>query len=483
MGKTAAKSASRTATGRASGRTPDRSSAGKPNAQMTYIQSLNYLDDRIDVEKARPTRVPADAFRLDRMRALLSALGDPQRDVKFVHVAGSKGKGSVCEMTASVMSACGYTVGLYTSPHLMDIRERIRLGGVPIAQQAFARIMTRCRDAADAIESRHGQPTYFELLTALAFAYFADRAVDLAVLEVGLGGRLDSTNVIDPEVCAIAGIQLEHTQILGDTLEQVAREKAGIMKPGITCVTFKQDEAVMAVFREVADEVGATLSVLGEDIDYSCRFEAAHQMGPHARVCVTTARSAYEHLPVPLPGEHHALNCGLALALADKLKDRGFEAPERDVSAGLAATPANGRMELALESPRVYLDGAHTPESVGGLMRAIGAHVRYDSMVVVFGCAADKHVDGMLAELARGADKIVFTKSENNPRAMDPAELQRRFAEISPKMAQTEASVKEAINTAARAIGREDLICVTGSFWVAGEAKKLIVDRQKKQKA
>lgn len=475
MAKTGTKAAGRGV------KAPKRSA--RKTGGLTYTQALQYLDDRVDVEKTRPSRVPQDAFKLDRMRALLDEMGNPQRDVKFVHVAGSKGKGSVCEMVASIMEACGYTVGLFTSPHLVDIRERIRLGGQPIGQQAFARLMTICRDAADAIEKRHGSATYFELLTALGLAYFADRAVDLAVIEVGLGGRLDSTNVIDPEVCAIAGIQLEHTQILGDTLGAIAREKAGIMKAGVTCVTFKQDDEVMGVFDEVAEEVGATVSVLGKDIEYSCRFEAAHQMGPHARVCVSTPRSAYEHLPVPLPGEHQAMNCGLALAVADKLKDRGFVTPEREVALGLAKTPANGRMELVLEQPRIYVDGAHTPPAVGGLMRGMGAHLRYDSMVVVFGCAADKHVDGMLEELARGADKVVFTRSSDNPRAMDPGELAKRFAEICPKMAQVEPTVKDAINTAARAVGREDLICVTGSFWVAGEAKRLLIEREKKKAA
>ena len=186
---------------------------------LTYIGALRWLDERVNVEKLRPT-APAvrGAFKLDRMRALVDRLGNPHRQLKFVHVAGSKGKGSVCEMVASALGACGYTVGLFTSPHLADVRERIRLGGDMISQYAFAQAATRVRDAAAGLPAKHQEVTYFEAITAMALCYFADKAVDVAVLEVGLGGRLDSTNVVTPEVSAITSIQLEHTALLGDTL-------------------------------------------------------------------------------------------------------------------------------------------------------------------------------------------------------------------------------------------------------------------------
>ncbi|MEQ8769078.1 MAG: folylpolyglutamate synthase/dihydrofolate synthase family protein [Phycisphaerales bacterium] len=441
---------------------------------MTYAGAVRWLDERTNVEAMRPGRVTSEAFKLDRMRALLANLGNPHEAIKLVHVAGSKGKGSVCEMLASCLGACGYTTGLFTSPHLTDVRERVRLGGEPITQYSFAQQMNAIREAAEKLPAKLGEATYFELLTALAFRFFAEKAVDVAVIEVGLGGRLDSTNVITPEVSAITTIQLEHTQLLGDTLAKIAREKAGIMKPGVTTITVPQEDSVMEVFRAHAEEVGATLAVLGEDIDYSWRFVASHDMGPHARVSVSTPRTDYEHLAVPLPGEHQAANCGVVLALLDRLREGGFEAPERDVAVGLASTPRNGRLEQVLDSPRILVDGAHTPVSLGALVKSIGAHVRYDSMVVIFGCAADKDIDGMLAEVSRGADKVIFTRAADNPRAADPADLSRRFGEMSTKMSQVEPTLKDAINTAARAVGREDLICITGSFHLAGEAKKLV---------
>lgn len=458
-----------------------RTKPTRPRRFAGYDSALKYLDSHVNVERTRPSQLDKDMFKLDRMRAILEHLKNPQHEVRFVHVAGTKGKGSVVEMTASALSACGYATGVYTSPHLTDIRERIRIGTDLISEDEFTRCLGHVAGAAQAVESAHGPATYFELITAMAFRYFAERAVDIAVVEVGLGGRLDSTNVITPEVSVITAIQLEHTQLLGESIELIAREKAGIMKPGVTTFTFPQDESVMAVFREMAQQVGAELQVLGDGVDFSWRFESSPELGPHARVCLATARSNHEHLPVPLPGQHQAYNCGLALAVLDKLRERGFETGERPVAVGLAKTPRLGRLEEVWRSPRILIDGAHTTESIHALVKAIGAHIRYDSMVVVFGCAADKDLPGMIDKIGLGADKIIFTRSSANPRAADPAELQHLFIERHGKMAQVEPTLKEAINTAARAVGRGDLILVTGSFYLAGEAKKLLREAAEKK--
>jgi dihydrofolate synthase/folylpolyglutamate synthase len=448
-----------------------------------YTAALRYLGDRVNFERARMDRVPPDAFKLDRMAALLEELGSPQRDVKCVHIAGSKGKGSVVEMTASCLTACGYATGIYTSPHLVDVRERIRIGTEAIPYQQFARLTQKVGEASEAISKKHGEATYFEILTAMALCYFAEQAVDIAVIEVGLGGRLDATNLVHPEVTAITAIQLEHTAILGDTVDKIAREKAGIFKPGVTALTIPQPAPVIEALRDVAARVGSPLEIVGTDIDFSYRFESTHDMGPHARVCLTTNRSNYEHLPVPLKGEHQAHNCGLALAILDKLRDRGFETPERKVAEGLARTPNEGRLEVLGHQPRIVLDGAHTPDSIHCLVKAIGAHIRYDSMVVIFGCAADKDVKAMLSKIALGADKIIFTRAAGNARAMDPRELQRKFAEISPKMTQIARTLPDALSIASRAVHRDDLICVTGSFHLVGEAKKILAEQGLGKKA
>ncbi len=451
--------------------------AKKKAPDLTDLASvMEWLQHRVDVERLGASRAAQDAIKLDRMHRLMHLLGDPHRAFKSVHVAGTKGKGSTCEMTAACLEACGYTVGIYTSPHLIDVRERIRINRQLIAQADFVRVARTVADAEAKLDPAEGDATYFELLTAMAFVHFAEQAVDIAVVEVGLGGRLDSTNVIVPEVAAVASISLDHMQILGDTVEKIAREKAGIFKPGVPAVAMNQGESVVAVFREAASAVGAPLEIVGRDIDFSIRVDPTAPGGPRSRVSVFTARNSYEHMSVPLLGEHQAHNCGLALAILDKLSERGFKTPEAGVTRGLATVTMPGRMELLRTSPRLLLDGAHNADSIRCLMRAISAQLHPDSMVVIFGCAADKDIDGMLRELALGADKVIFTRS-GNTRAADPRDLARRFTESSGKMCQTAPDLPAAIDLAKRGVRRDDLVCVTGSLYLVGDAKAMLQAR------
>lgn len=443
-----------------------------------YEEAVAYLTARFNVEAVRPTHVDAKTtFKLDRMTALLERLGNPHVSFKSVHVAGSKGKGSVCEMAAAGLEACGFTTGLYTSPHMIDLLERIRISQQKISREDFVTHLSRAAGAAADIAKSHGEATHFELLTAVAFLHFAEQAVDIAIIECGLGGLTDATNVITPEVSALTAIQLEHTHLLGKTLEEIARQKAGIMKPGVPAVSVPQPDEVAKVFREEAARLGTTVAFLGADIDYSYRFESTPDRGPHTRVIVTTDRSNFEHVAVPLKGEHQAANCGLALAILDRLRVRGLETPEAQVARGLDRTQANGRLELVHLRPRVLVDGAHNPESIQALVRALGAQVRYDSMVCVFGCAADKDITGMLQALSMGADKVIFTRASASARAADPRDLNRRFADLFGKGGQVAPNVKEALNLAALAVTRDDVIIVTGSFMVAGEAKRLLLEK------
>ena len=398
-------------------KTPGVDAIAEIKPTRSYAQAVRNLESLPNMEKVRPDKpIVEEHLKLDRMRALAAAIGDPQTGLAFVHVAGSKGKGSVVEMVASSLTGCGYGVGVYTSPHLVDVRERIRIGDDPISEADFIKHFNAVIAAAGVIEPEFGSSSYFEVLTAMALRYFAEQAVDAAVLEVGLGGRLDATNIVTPAVTCVSQIQLEHTQILGNTLAEIAREKAGIFKPGVPALTVPQPDEVIDAMREVADRVELL----------------------------------------------------------------GFETPEVRVAEGLARTRRHGRAELIWDNPRIIIDGAHTRDSVGALVRAIGAHTRYDSMVVVFGCAADKDIDGLLEEISRGADKIVFTKS-SNPRAVDPELLRSRFTALTGKMSQVEPDVKAAINTAARALGKGDLMCVTGSFYIAGEAKKLFDEKAREK--
>jgi dihydrofolate synthase/folylpolyglutamate synthase len=314
-------------------------------------------------------------------------------------------------------------------------------------------------------------PTWFDVMTAIAFKYFADQKVDIAVIETGLGGRLDSTNVIKPEVAAITSISFDHMQQLGHTLARIATEKAGIFKPGVPAVTVTQVPEVEGVLKRVAAEVGAPLDVCGSSIEFSYRFEASRLGGRQYRVCLTTSNSHFEHITVPLFGEHQAINCGLAMAIIDKLKTRGLPIDDQKAMEGLARTTLQGRMELLTSKPRILVDAAHNAASVDAFMRAVGQHVPYDSMVLIFGCCGDKDIEGMLGRITGGADKVIFTRV-NSVRSANPHELAARYVEQYGKMAQVADTLEDALAIAYRAVTKEDIICITGSFYLVGEAKQ-----------
>lgn len=459
---------------------PANTATTDPGSITNYTTALRWLYEHADHERQRMVKYDQPTFNLDRMNRLLSLLGNPHDELKIVHVAGTKGKGSTCAMVGSMLRACGYTVGSYSSPHLVDLRERITINDHMIPYADCAELFKQIA----AVEHKFGktnQLTFFEIMTAAALLYFSEQAVDIVVLETGLGGRLDCTNVVTPLVTAITGISHDHTQLLGKTLPEIAREKAGIFKPGVPALTIAQDKEAGETLREVAEEVGTALEVTGKELDFSYRFEANRELGPHTRVCLTTETSKFEHLPVPLKGEHQAQNCGLALAILDKLKAHGFTLPVNKVIDGLAATELPGRMETVLDQPRVIIDGAHNGASITALTKSLGAHVQYDSLVMIFGCGQDKDINGMLKQIALGADKIIFTRAKANPRAEEPEDLMRRFNDLSPKMAQVASSLDAALKLAARAVSREDLIVVTGSFYLAGEARKYFIDAKAKQ--
>jgi len=412
-------------------------------------------------------------FNLSRMLRLLSRLGNPHRKFRSIHIAGSKGKGSTAHMVAAMLQRCGYTTGLYTSPHFVDIRERIRIDGELISEAAFTRLMAKIAPVARRMAKDN--PTFFELITAAAFLHFASRKVDFAVIETGLGGRLDSTNVIRPEVCAITNISYDHMAQLGTTLEAIAEEKAGIFKPGVPIISAPQRPGVKRVLRDQAARNGCELRFLSEDLEFSCRFESSRITGPQTRVCMATTTSRFDHVRVPLLGEHQAQNCGVALGIIDTLRARGFELDVQDAVEGLAQVRVEGRLETIRLQPHTVVDAAHNAASVAALMRAIGQNVSYDSMVVIFGCSADKDVAGMLDQLQLGADKVIFTRT-GTPRSADPHELLVQLQEKSHKMAQVEEDLLAAYQTACNCVSRDDLICITGSVHLVGLAKKLLAD-------
>jgi dihydrofolate synthase/folylpolyglutamate synthase len=460
-------------------RTTGKKKAGRSSSKVapvkakrafrTYQEALAYLLARTDYEKEERVRYNVTTFSLERMEKLLALLGNPHTKINTVHIAGTKGKGSTATMLAKMLEANGYTVGLYTSPHLVHLHERITINSQMISEAEVLALMNRLYRPIEKL-AKDDPPTFFEIMTALAFVYFADREIDIGVIETGMGGRLDSTNVIQPKVVGITSLSLDHKQQLGVTLDRIAMEKAGVFKRGVPAITVQQEPLAMSVLKAQAQAMKTPLSVTGVDIDFSFRFETSREHGPHTRICLSTPTSKFEHLRVPLHGRHQAINCGLALALLDKLKAAGYEIDNEKSAEGLNQVTLAGRMEMICEDPRIMIDGAHNAASIRALIHAIGQNIPYDSMVMIFGCNSDKDIPGMLAELQYGADKVIFTRS-HSAKAVPPQELADMYTELCGKMCQTASSLGEALLLARSAVGREDLICITGSFYLIGQAK------------
>lgn len=452
--------------------------SGTSTAIRTYRSALNYLNSAINFERQSPKILGRTTFTLGRMQRLLAALGNPHREVKTVHIVGTKGKGSTLAMLGNMLQGCGFKVGDFTSPHILDVRERIKVNGTMISEARFTRLMKVVARAAR--KPRVGDPTYFELLTAVAFLHFVELDVDIALIEAGLGGRLDSTNIISPEVIGMTAISLDHTAYLGTTLASIAQEKSGVFKRGVTVVCSPQREDVDRIFRAAASEVDAPIRMIGKEIGFSCRFESSRGLGPHTRICITAPTNRYDHVHAPLLGDHQAINCAVALGLLDVLKTRGFEIDDQKAFDGLATVKLAGRMEMICDEPRIMVDGAHNAASVDATMRAIGQNVPYDSMVIIFACQKDKDISGMLRYIRLGADKVIFTKT-GSPRSADPVDLAAEFSDMSSKMCQVADSLEEALSIANRAVTRDDLICITGSFYLVGRAKRLQAKLNKKK--
>ena len=446
----------------------------------TFNTAVRYLLEQTDLERARSVKYDKDTFKLDRMSKLLDALGNPQESVRTAHIAGTVGKGSTVAMIASILQHADFTVGTFTSPHLMDIRERIAINGQMIEKSAFTSLASQvCKIA----EKHTPDATYFELLTGMAIQYFAEQAVDIAIIETGLGGRLDATNLTHPDITLLTLVDYDHMHLLGKDLESIAAEKAGIMKPGIPVISVPQAPAAEEVLRAKAEEIGTSIRFVSKEIEFSSRFCVSDDLGPHTRICLITGRSQYMHLPVPLPGAHQATNCALALAAIDAIAGESETIEESIVYRGLADTTVPGRMERVWQKPAILVDGAHNPASLECLMRTVGAHIPNDSMICIFGCCQDKDIDGLLDKVALGGDKIIFTKASNQPRAAEPEDLAKRFAERHNRVCQVEPQLASALEIAAQAASRDDLICITGSFYLVGEAKRHLAQLASKRAA
>ncbi len=450
-----------------------------------YPSALDFLLRHINYERTVAMPYDTAALKLDRMRRLLALVGDPHLGLKCVHIAGTKGKGSTAAMIAAVLQAAGMRTGLYTSPHLSAIEERIVIDGQPCSQSEFASLAAELEAAVEKLPlhgtaKETGGPTFFEVTTAMAFLHFARQKVDCAVLEVGLGGRLDSTNVCQPQVSIITSISFDHTRQLGNTLAAIASEKAGIIKPGVPVVSGVTSDEPREVIRRVAREAGAPLLERGSEFDF--------RTGPprSARQAMDYRQGPYELCDVGLGmiGEHQAANAAVAICALRRLVEQGWSIDERAIRGGLAAANVPARIELAGERPAVIVDVAHNVASIEALLRVLAERFRSRQRVLIFASSKDKDTAGMLRLLVPRFDNVVLTRYIENPRAVELETLEQLATsllgtaggngDLRPAI-HAVATPGEAWQMARRLAGPDDLICITGSFFLAAELRPLVL--------
>jgi len=404
-------------------------------------------------------------FGIDNIRALLSALGNPQDTFRSVHVAGTNGKGSVSSMTESMLRTAGVTTGLFTSPHLVSFTERIRVNGREIPEADVVSLAEEVRKTAGEIPDLN--PTFFEVTTAIAFLYFRKMKVEWAVVEVGMGGRLDATNILMPELSIITGVDIDHSEFLGNTLREIAGEKAGIIKEGRPVISAAQHDEVMGVLQQKAAECGSSLAVYGK------AFRAEITAEDLTGITIDYhGETDYPGLAVQLAGRHQAMNTAVAVRAIEEIT-RAYPALQCDVRLGLRNVHWPGRLEFVKEQPPVLIDGAHNPQAASVLAAYLKKALEvYSRIILVMGIMADKDREGIMRPLLSLASEIIFTAPAYG-RAASPEMLaaQARSLGYFPK---TAPSVSDALARAEELYAQGDLIVVTGSFYTIGEAKEAL---------
>lgn len=449
-------------------------------ASLSRREALAWLDRRLNYERVPPAH---GTFALARMRRLLEAVGSPHETVAVVHVAGTKGKGSTVTMIAGILGAAGYRVGCYLSPHVHVLEERIGIDGAPIDPTAlvaaFATIMPVV-ERLDHEATRRGTrgPTWFEVLTAVAFLHFARSKVDFAVLETGLGGRLDATNVSYPVLTVLTSISLDHMALLGDTIAKIATEKAGIIKRGVPVVSGATHPSARRVIRATASRRRAPLLELGRDFTATGLDSGAERRDPlgasamriRLPVKLRGSDEVDRTYAIGMPGRHQADNAALAVVAARWLDTRGDRIPEQAIIAGLRRAVLPARIEVVAHKPLVVVDAAHNVASmealVATLAKPLAAHA---PRVLVFAASADKQIERMLGVAAGHFDRVIVTRYVTNPRAATVEHLRAACRAAGLPAAEAADSPTEALVRARRIAGRRGIVCVAGSFFLAAE--------------
>jgi dihydrofolate synthase/folylpolyglutamate synthase len=450
---------------------------------QTYEEAIGFLFERTNFERT-PAAGKQD-FKIGRMRRLLELLDNPQDRLPSIHIAGTKGKGSTAIMLAEILAAAGVRTGLYTSPHVEAFEERMQVAGQRPTPDQIVELVRRVQIAVEQCESATSpfSPTFFEVTTALAWMFFEQQRAEIVVLEVGLGGRLDSTNVCSPIACVLTTISRDHTQLLGSTLTQIAREKAGIVKPRIPVVSGVQGHEAQEVIVDVCRSQMSELWQLGKEFSYEHTPNGGQSSADDrfGTVTVTTPATKWAAMPLTLAGEHQAHNAAVALATIDKLRQLGWKISPEAARTGMSRVRWPMRIEVVAQRPTVIVDAGHNWESISALGRTIeesfskpSSGSRPGRRVLIFAATKDKDVLGMVRQLLPRFDSVILTQYLNNPRAVPVESLHRIVQSVSDSPCHVVATPAEAWQLARRITTPNDLICVTGSFFIAAEMRDLI---------
>ncbi len=449
---------------------PDRPPSGynrwtMTNDEAAYKDALEYLYSFVDFSMQKAVTYSPERFKLERIQALVASLGNPQNAYPTIHVAGTKGKGSVCILCATALQEAGYKVGLYTSPHLDDYAERIQINAQFIPHAHLVEMVEEIKPHLAAIP----ELTTFEITTALAFMYFAREKVDAAVIEVGLGGRLDATNVISPQVSVITSISYDHVLLLGNTLTEIAGEKAGIIKPGVPVISSPQDQEAWEAIEKIAQQRGSLVTKVGRDILYK---EVSHSLTEQT-ISVWSSEDGRDHsleLTIPFLGAHQAANAATAYACLKAFDQVGLHVDRQALQRGFSKAFWPGRFEIVQEDPPVILDCAHNRDSALKLRNTVAEYYPGKKAILVFGASEDKDIEGMLTELMPIVKELITVKSFH-PRAIEPDMLVAMARDYGHTIELVE-NIPHAVDKALELADKDCVVLVTGSIFVVAEARK-----------
>jgi dihydrofolate synthase/folylpolyglutamate synthase len=409
-------------------------------------------------------------FGLGRVEELMRRMDNPHQKLRVIHVGGTNGKGSTSTMIASIMQASGYKVGMFTSPHLHSYCERYWINGNEICKEQIAELLTVLKPHLEKmVEEGFEHPTEFEVSTALAFVYFFQKNVDFLVLEVGLGGAIDSTNVVTPLVSVLTNVGMDHMDYLGNSIAEIATVKSGIIKAGVPVVTAADDSDALDIIREVSRKNNCALVEVGRDVSWEIKKSTVEGQ----EFNLHTTEGDYQNLFIKLAGQHQVINAATAVAAVEALSKSGYNISKDIIRQGLAEATWPARLEMVSQNPHVLLDGAHNLHGAYTLRKALSEVFSYKNLILVFGMLGDKEREKVVAQLAPLAKVVIVTKP-NSPRAGDWEKIADEVRKHTGEVHLIE-NIHQAVRKAMEIAGDEDLVCVTGSLYMVAEARELFI--------